>query len=94
VSRGTVGIDELRGAVKVLGACNESFNQRFSAEELLRIYRALLACDWDILPDQWSDRQVRQARLYGVVPQFQLDAKGRNVPHYPRTPGLPEKRVK
>ncbi len=65
-----LGIDELRKAVRVLGGMNETFNQRFSAEELLKLCRACWASEWDITPDRWTEDQV-QAALKGEVPRWE-----------------------
>lgn len=72
------GVDLLRGAVNVFGHCSETFNQRFSAEDLLKLYRAFYVCGWDITPDRWTDRQVFEA-LLGVAPQWDDNEK----PLYP-----------
>jgi hypothetical protein len=59
------GIDALRRAVRVLNQCNESFNQEYSATQLLSIVDALSRSTHDILPDQWTDKQIRDAiRLF------------------------------
>jgi hypothetical protein len=63
------GIDELRATVCTLDHNLESFNQRFSALELLRIAACLRACEWDYMPDEWTEAQVKQA-LRGHVPHW------------------------
>lgn len=63
------GIDELRRAVTLLGNCTETFNQQFSAEQLIAIYRGYSACGWDITPDRWTAEQV-DAALRGIIPEF------------------------
>lgn len=68
----TFGIDELRKAVKMLDACNETFNQQFSAVELLRLAKAQQASAWCFFPDEWSDRQVSEA-LEGIIPAWNDD---------------------
>lgn len=71
-----VGIEELRGAVRLFDWCNESFNwserDPFTAEQLLAIYRAYRASGWDIFPDRWAWRQVEEA-LRGIPPQWDKD---------------------
>ncbi len=49
--------------------CNESFNQRWTLEQLVQIHRVFRRCGWDIYPDAWTPRQVREA-LAGVAPQW------------------------
>lgn len=69
------GIDFLRWAVGVLGDCRENFNQRFNVEELVTIARCFEACEWDIYPDQWEPRQVKEALFWGRVPEWDSDEK-------------------
>lgn len=63
------GIDELRGAVALFGNCNETFNQRFTADQLVALWRAYKASEWDFTPDRWQPRQVEEA-LAGKVPEW------------------------
>ncbi len=63
------GIHELRQAVKAFSRNNETFNQRFTAEELITIWRAWKKSEWDFLPEQWEERQVQEA-LQGVAPNW------------------------
>jgi hypothetical protein len=74
------GPDELRKAARLIGMCRESFNQRFTAEELLKLARACWASEWDFTPDQWTEEQV-QAALKGEVPRWNDDES----PAAPRT---------
>lgn len=64
------GIDQLRRTVKLLDACNETFNQEWTAEQLLKIGVAMRACGWDIYPDQWTQQQVDAVLEHGTVPTF------------------------
>lgn len=63
------GIDELRRAAAIFSHCNETFNQRFSVEELLTIARAHVAAKWDFLPDAWHEQQIAEA-LCGIAPEW------------------------
>jgi hypothetical protein len=67
------GIEEMRRAVALFGNCNESFNQRFTAEELVTPYRAYKASEWDITPDKWTETQVWEALNQGFVPVWEDD---------------------
>ncbi len=67
---GMTGAEELRAAVKALSHCNETFLDEFTAEQLLKLWRAWRACGWDYFPDQWTREQVRAAIYRGVVPEF------------------------
>ncbi len=56
------GIDELRAAVRLFNNCREDFNQEWTAEGLLMLYRAYKRCGWDIAPDEWTDWQLWQVQ--------------------------------
>lgn len=81
-----LGIDELRNAVAALNNVNETFlnggPKPFTPEQLLTIYRAWKACEWDIWPDQWEERQYMRA-LRGIVPTFK-PGKGGIEATYPK----------
>ncbi len=64
------GADELRKIVRAMDDTREGFNDRYTAEQLVAIYRAMFASGWDIYPDQWSAEQVEDA-LRGEVPKFE-----------------------
>jgi hypothetical protein len=71
------GIDQLRFAVRLFDNCNETFNQQFTAEELLTLWRMYRECGWDIPPDDWAPRQIREALEKNIVPQFQRADRAR-----------------
>lgn len=71
-SEAYVGIDLLRYTVSMLSVCNETFNQKFSAEELIQIARMVRVQEWDVYPDRWAPRQIREA-LKGIPPRFNDD---------------------
>ena len=68
------GANELRAIVRAMDNENEGFNDRYTAEELVAIYRALFASEWDISPSRWSAAQV-EAALRGETPTW--DEQGR-----------------
>lgn len=68
------GATLLRLIVRNLGDCRESFLDRFTAIELVKIGLCHLACGWDKPPDQWEEKQVEQA-LRGKVPRWDSDYK-------------------
>ena len=76
------GAEELRTAVGALDNCTESFLDRFTAEQLLQLWRVWNECGWDICPDQWTERQVREA-LQGKPPLWRYTKKNL-VPSYQR----------
>lgn len=70
MARENTGIELLRQAVRLFNECNETFNAQFSAEELLYLYYAFRAGDWDITPDHWTKRQVKEAVKKKTPPDF------------------------
>lgn len=68
------GADELRLIVCNMDCSREGFLDQFTAEQLVTLYRAHLACGWDFLPDSWTPRQVREA-LRGIVPMWDDDER-------------------
>ena len=59
--RRRTGIEQLRKAVGLFNNTNESFNDRFSAHELISIAQAYTRSEWDITPDQWTSKEVEDA---------------------------------
>jgi hypothetical protein len=76
------GIDQLRFAVKLFANCNETFNQRFTAEELLTLWRMYRECGWDIPPDDWKHRQICEALDRNRVPTWRETPTRDIVPSY------------
>jgi hypothetical protein len=64
------GIDQLRRAVRLLDYCIESFNQEYSAEDLLKIVDAHSQSTHDIMPDQWTEKQLRDAVCMNKAPDW------------------------
>lgn len=60
-------IEKMRRAVNAFSYCNETFLSRYNILELMLLHLTMVNCEWDFLPDQWTDRQVREA-LKGIVP--------------------------
>jgi hypothetical protein len=69
------GIDFIRNMVGAFDYCNENFISQYSPEELIAIRKAWIACEWDIMPDQWTVRQVEDAIHEGKVPRFDDDGE-------------------
>ncbi len=69
------GIEEIRRARNVFATCIETFNDRYTAEELIKIYRAYRASNHDILPDMWETRQLERAILLGHAPSWDLERR-------------------
>jgi hypothetical protein len=59
-------------ATRALNGCRESFLDRFTALQLLKLHEMWVASEWDIRPDEWSAVQVRRA-LRGKVPTWNDD---------------------
>lgn len=52
------GIEELRGAYNLLNNCNETFNHKFTVEQLINIYRAYKRSEFDVPPDRWTEQEI------------------------------------
>ena len=74
------GIDRLRRAVKLFDACNETFNQQYKSYELVLISMAMSQSEWDIYPDQWTEKQIHECLYSYLVPDWKEDEKGNLVP--------------
>ena len=68
------GMEELRILVSNFNSNSETFNDRYTAEELLQIQRMWWASEWDFLPDQWQPWQVKDA-LKGLPPKWDDNEK-------------------
>lgn len=62
-----VAHDRLAGAFAL--SQNTKNQQRWTAEEWLKLYDAYKVIDWDFTPDEWTEQQVADA-LAGLVPQW------------------------
>lgn len=69
-------MNELRAAVTALNECREDFLDKYPAADLLNIWRAWRACGWDIYPDQWTDRQLREATTLRIIPRWIASDEG------------------
>ena len=76
------GIELLRYAVHLFSSTNEDFNQRFNEDELLKIADAVQKCEWDIYPDQWSEKQVQDYLISEIIPNWDYDENNKLVPIY------------
>lgn len=79
------GADELRTMVKWLDNTRENVLDRYTAEELLTLYRVFLKCEWDKTLDEWTPEQRAQA-LVGIVPLWN-DEEVPIMPDNPEHPG-------
>lgn len=77
----TYGIEELRGAVLLFEGNNESFNMKFTAGQLLQLYRMHQKSAWDLFPDQWHPAQVLAA-LDGHPPDWDKNEEPILLPSY------------
>ena len=64
------GIELLRRVVKLFDYCNETFNSRYTPEELMSLARICWASGWDFFPDQYTHRQLHEALKYGRLPTW------------------------
>lgn len=64
---GKTGAEELRHIVNLLDMSREGASDPFNAEELIRIVRACLASEWDILPDNLTLAERKYAAKHGKL---------------------------
>lgn len=62
-------IDMLRGMVETLDHCNEGFLSDKTIPQLINIYHCWMRCGWDIYPDEWETKQVKEA-MRGICPDW------------------------
>jgi len=77
------GIERLRNAVRAFDNCNESFLQQWGTDDLLKIHEAWCKSEWDVFPDQWTERQITMATCTRTPPQFRESEKTGLEPIYP-----------
>lgn len=63
-------VEVLRRVVDMCDRSPESFNQRFTIAELVRLWQVSYLCEWDIDPYQWSEEQIADALGDGIIPTF------------------------
>lgn len=73
-------IDMLRHMVQSFDRCNESFNDDKTIPQLINIYNCWMRCGWDIYPDEWEPKQVREA-MRGICPDWN-ETSTRLIPVY------------
>lgn len=86
-----MGIDLLRISVNLFNNCNETFNQKFTMEELCKITKAHLNSKWDIYPDEWSEEQIKAALENGTSPDWIETTSGRLIARTNDSDWTPEK---
>lgn len=63
-------VEVLRFVTRMCDRSPETFNQRFTIAELVRLWQVSYMCDWDIDPYQWSEEQIADALGDGIIPTF------------------------
>lgn len=81
------GIECLRATVALFSLCREGFNQRFTADELIKLTHAYKACGFDMLPDTWTEHQIERA-LDGDTDLFTPEGEPLVKYHYVYGSGL------
>lgn len=71
------GIELIRYVNRLFDNCNETFNQRFTAKQLVKLAEMCSKSDWDILPDKWEENQIIDALLCNKVPNWEMDKDGK-----------------
>lgn len=69
------GIELLRSAVRIFNNGNETFAGQFDEDKLLKIAQAWKACEWDIHPDQWTERQIIELLDDDKIPEWDEDER-------------------
>lgn len=62
-------MDMLRDMVSAFDRCDESFLDDKTIPQLINIYNCWMRCGWDIFPDNWEPKQVREA-MRGICPNW------------------------
>jgi len=62
------GIDELRQIVRLCDNTRESEHDGYSAEELIKMTRAILASGWDITASDLTEEEKEYAAEHGKFP--------------------------
>lgn len=74
-SQATTDIEVMRHMVDLFSGCSESFNARFTLDELMALFMAYAFSEWDILPGGWTEAQVQDALRYNISPAFYRDTE-------------------
>jgi len=69
------GIELLRRVVKLFDYCNETFNSKYTPEELIKLAKVCWESGWDFFPDQYTKRQLYEALTYGRAPKWDDNEK-------------------
>jgi len=62
-------IDMLRQLVNAFNQCQEFAIDSLTIPELINIYHCWMRCGWDIYPDEWTDKQIKEAKQ-GICPDW------------------------
>ena len=63
-------IEKLRHIGRLSEEVRESLWDSMTRAEILRVFDAWMASDWDFYPDQWSPAQLADAIRYGIAPDW------------------------
>jgi len=74
------GIEKLRKCLNLFNNCNESFNEKFTIDELIKLYNAYMNAEWDFRPDEWTEEQIQSCLKYNRTPEWDEDESGNVVP--------------
>lgn len=73
------GANLLRRTANIIKNCNETFNQRFNAEDWIKLGQAFIDSEYDILPDAWSEEQIKECLTFRATPKWQ-EVSGELIP--------------
>ena len=63
-------VECLRFVTHMCNRMPDSFNQRFTIAELVRLWQVSYLCEWDYDPHEWSEDQIADALGDGIIPTF------------------------
>lgn len=61
--------DMLRQLVNAFNNCRECSIDSLTIPELINIYHCWMRCGWNIYPDEWADKQIKEAKK-GICPEW------------------------
>ena len=63
-------VEVLRSVTRMCDRMPESFTQRFTIAELVRLWQVAQLCEWDYDPCWWTEDQIADALDDGIIPTW------------------------
>ena len=86
-------LEFLRDMVAFFNSCREDAVDDFGVADLINIYNCFLRCGWYIYPDQWTLKQISDAKV-GICPDWDDDERPVYAADRRETRRIPYVRVK